>query len=87
MPVITNIPSCLEMPAGTVEPVGAGAGYDTIAQAVEGILDDPHRHAQLRDGALRYARSWSVDDVTTRLVEIASEDLRAAAPRLEQATA
>jgi glycosyltransferase involved in cell wall biosynthesis len=87
MPVVTNIPSCLELPAGTVAPVGTGADADTIARELDEILDDPDRRAGLRDGALRYARSWSVDDVTTRLLEIAGEALTPATPALAQATA
>jgi glycosyltransferase involved in cell wall biosynthesis len=87
IPVITNIPSCLELPAGTVEPVGAGAGADAIARELERILDEPDRRERLRDGALRYARSWSIDDVTSRLIEIAGEGLRPVAPPLERVSA
>jgi glycosyltransferase involved in cell wall biosynthesis len=76
MPVITNIASCLEMPEETVQPVGAAADAPTIAREVERVLDDPAHRGRLRDGALRYAQSWSVDDVATRIVEIASEGPR-----------
>jgi glycosyltransferase involved in cell wall biosynthesis len=87
VPVVTNIPSCLELPEGTVEPVGAEAGTDDIARELQRILEDPERRRRLSDGALRYARSWSVDDVTSRLVEIAGEGLGTAPPALERATA
>jgi glycosyltransferase involved in cell wall biosynthesis len=87
MPVITNISSCLELPPGTVQPVGAAADAGTIASELERVLDDPGHCRELGDGALRYARSWSIDDVTTRLIEIAAEGFQPREPALEQATA
>jgi glycosyltransferase involved in cell wall biosynthesis len=74
MPVITNIPSCLELPDGTVERLDATADAAAVARAIERLLDDPPLRRRLRDGALRYARSWSVDDVADRLVGIARRD-------------
>jgi glycosyltransferase involved in cell wall biosynthesis len=82
MPVITNIASCLELPQGTVQPVGAAADAETIARQLTRVLDDRAHRSRLREGAMRYAQSWSVDDVTTRLLEIASDGLRPLAPAI-----
>ena len=74
LPVITNIPSCLELPDGTVERLEVTADAVAVARAIERVLDDAPLRRRLRDDALQYARSWSVDDVADRLVEIARRD-------------
>jgi glycosyltransferase involved in cell wall biosynthesis len=83
VPVITNIPSSSEFPDGTLERVPDSAGSDAIAREIQQLIDDPQRRRRLSDGALRYAQSWSFDDVATRLLELVLEDIRhtAAAPQ------
>ena len=39
------------------------------------VLDDADHRQGLRAGALRYAQSWTVDDVVGRLLEIARDDV------------
>jgi hypothetical protein len=85
LPVVTNIPSALELPNGTLERITAAATPEMIAAEIQLLLTDSDRSAQLRAGALRYARSWSVDDVAARLVEIAERTLsRDTAPAAQQ---
>lgn len=79
LPVVTNIPSCLELPDGTLERVAAGVDAEQVAITIERLLDDPARRHELQDGALRYASSWSVDDVVARLIDIARADCAAPA--------
>jgi glycosyltransferase involved in cell wall biosynthesis len=74
VPVVTNIPSCLELPDGTLERLVGEADAEQVAIAVGRLLDDPARRQELHDGALRYASSWSVDDVASRLIDIARAD-------------
>jgi glycosyltransferase involved in cell wall biosynthesis len=83
VPVITNIPSSSEFPAGTLERVPDRAGSDAIARCIQQLIDDPQRRRRLTEGALKYAQSWSFDEVATRLLEIALDDIRrpAAAPQ------
>jgi glycosyltransferase involved in cell wall biosynthesis len=88
VPVVTNIPSCLELPDGTLERLAAGADAEQVAIAVARLLDDADRRHELRDGALRYASSWSVDDVASRLIDVARADSSApAAPVRERLSA
>jgi glycosyltransferase involved in cell wall biosynthesis len=79
LPVITNIPSCIELPDGTVDHINAEAPVETIAAKIQLLLDDPAHRARLRDGALRYVQSWSVDDVASRLLQIADRNMSRAA--------
>ncbi|HKA93984.1 MAG TPA: glycosyltransferase, partial [Acidimicrobiia bacterium] len=74
VPVVTNIPSCLELPDGTLERLAVGADAEQVAIAIARLLDDPARRRELHDGALRYASSWSVDDLASRLIDIARAD-------------
>jgi glycosyltransferase involved in cell wall biosynthesis len=87
VPVITNIPSSSELPDGTLERVADSAGSDAIAQAIQQLIDDPERCQRLADGAVRYAQSWSFDDVATRLLEIALDDARRTASAPQAVTA
>jgi glycosyltransferase involved in cell wall biosynthesis len=75
LPVISNIPSCLELPDGTLQRITDTATAESIAAEIQLLLDHADRRARLREGALRYARSWSVDDVAARLLEIAERNL------------
>jgi glycosyltransferase involved in cell wall biosynthesis len=78
VPVITNIPSSSEFPDGTLERVPDNAGPDAIAREIQQLIDDPQRRRRLSNGALRYAQSWSFDNVATRLLELVLEDIRRA---------
>ena len=75
VPVITNIASCLELPDGTVAHVQAQADAGAVAREIARILDDADHRQRLRAGALRYAESWTVDDVVGRLLDIARDDV------------
>jgi glycosyltransferase involved in cell wall biosynthesis len=74
LPVITNVESCLELPDGTVAHVPSPADADAVAREIARVLDDADHRQRLRAGALRYARSWTVDDVVGRLLDIARDD-------------
>jgi len=75
LPVITNIASCLELPDGTVAQVPSPADAAAVAREIARVLDDADHRRGLRAGALRYAQSWTVDDVAGRLLEIARNDV------------
>lgn len=81
VPVVTNIPSSLEFPDGTVERLGTGAGADGVAGAVGQLIDDPELRRARRDRGLAYARCWSHDDVASRIVEIIEDDVATATRR------
>ena len=82
LPVITNIESCLELPDGTVAHLPSPTDATAIAREIARVLDDADHRQGLRAGALRYAQSWTVDDVVGRLLEIARDDVdRMAASR------
>ncbi len=82
LPVITNIASCLELPDGTVAHVPSPTDAAAVAREIARVLDDADHRQGLRAGALRYAQSWTVDDVVGRLLEIARDDVdRMAASR------
>ena len=81
VPVITNIPSALEFPDGTVERVGVSARVEDIAALVRRLIDDPERRRALCDRGLAYARSWSHDHVASRIVEMIGDDVATATRR------
>ncbi len=70
LPVITNIQSCCELPAGTVQLVAPGAGAGEIAQEVLRALDDNKHRRRLVDAGLAYRRAWTLEHVTTQLLDI-----------------
>ncbi len=70
VPVITNILSCRELPAGTVALVPPGATPSDIAAEILRMLDDhEHRH-RASDAARSYGAAWSFEDLTGRLLHI-----------------
>jgi glycosyltransferase involved in cell wall biosynthesis len=75
LPVITNIESCLELPDGTVGHVPSPTDAAAVAREIARVLDDADHRRGLCAGALRYAQSWTVDDVVGRLLEIARHDV------------
>jgi glycosyltransferase involved in cell wall biosynthesis len=69
LPVITNLMSCRELPAGTVQLLSSDAPRE-LADEILRVLDDGDHHRQLREHALAYARTWSFERMTERLLEI-----------------
>ena len=70
LPVITNLMSCRELPAGTVQLIPPETTPSHVAAELLRVLDDKAQRRRLRDGALDYSRTWTFDHVTTRLLEI-----------------
>lgn len=73
LPVVTTLPSCAELPAGTVRMVPSDASAEDLAAELLLVLAGPERE-RVRQAALRYARSWTVDDVVGSLLDIARWD-------------
>lgn len=70
LPVVTNIMSCRELPAGAVQLVPPDAQPNDIAGEILRVLDDePHRR-RLSENGLAYARTWTFADMTAQLLEI-----------------
>jgi hypothetical protein len=62
--------------------VPAPADAGEVAREIAHVLDDADHRQGLRAGALRYAQSWTVDDVVGRLLDIAHDEVdRMAASR------
>jgi glycosyltransferase involved in cell wall biosynthesis len=80
VPVITNIPSSLELPDAAVERAPVGAGSDGLARRIQHLLDHPEHRRRLRERALQYARSWTLDHVADRLLAIVRDDVEASMP-------
>jgi glycosyltransferase involved in cell wall biosynthesis len=70
LPVITNIVSCLDLPAGTVQLVSSDATARDVAAEILRVLDSDEHRRRLSDSALAYARTWTFADMTARLLEI-----------------
>ena len=70
LPVITNLAACRELPADTVQLVSSDAVPREVAGEILRILDDGAHERRLREGALAYARTWTFEHMTTRLLEI-----------------
>jgi glycosyltransferase involved in cell wall biosynthesis len=71
--VVTNIMSCRELPAGTVQLVAPEARPSDIAREILRVLEDEtHRRALGRAGAA-YGSMWTFEHVTERLLEIIDE--------------
>ncbi len=69
VPVITNIPSCLELSADVIEPVDADVTATELADRIWEVLSDPDR-AKRRSAAARcYARETTFAHVGERLIE------------------
>ena len=70
VPVITNILSCRELPAGTVVLVPPGASPSDIAPQILRMLDDHEHRDRVSDAARSYSAAWSFEDMTARLLHI-----------------
>src|SRR5262249_25414981 len=70
LPVITNLVSCRELPAGTVQLTRPQAAPGELADEILRVLDDEQHRLRLQESALAYSRSWTFDHVTATLLEI-----------------
>ena len=70
LPVITNITSCRELPADTVELVPWDASPRDIASEILRVLDDQAHRRRLSAAATAYSEAWSFENMTARLLEI-----------------
>ena len=70
LPVITNLMSCREIPAGAVQLVPPEASPGDIARDILRVLDDDEHRRRLSEGAVAYSRTWTFDHMTARLIEI-----------------
>src|SRR5205823_2941395 len=70
LPVITNLMSCRELPAGTVQLIAPEATPSDIAAELLRVIDDKTQRGRLSDGALDYSHTWTFDHLTKRLLEI-----------------
>lgn len=69
LPTVTNLPTAAELPPGTVQLVAApGAG--AVARALEAVLADPVRQAELAAAAIGFARSHSAEGLAQVLSEV-----------------
>jgi glycosyltransferase involved in cell wall biosynthesis len=73
LPVITNISSCQELPAGTVELVSPDASPSDLAREILRVLDDHGHRNRLGDAAGAYRGTWSFDNMTAELLRIIDE--------------
>jgi glycosyltransferase involved in cell wall biosynthesis len=70
LPVITNLPFAVELPAGTVEVVAWDVDPTALAAHVDALLDDAARLDALSVAGRRYASAWGFDDVAAELLRI-----------------
>jgi hypothetical protein len=78
IPVITNIASCRDLPAGTVVNIGLDAGE--LARRLEEVLFDPTTASALTRHAHEHAQSWTFTDVARQL-RVAIDDAIPAASK------
>ena len=76
VPVITNVASCRELPAGAVVHVELGGVQ--LASQLEAVLFDGHTATELTQHALAHARSWTFVDVADRLQALIDDVVPAA---------
>lgn len=70
LPVVTNVASAAELPAGVVSLVPPSAGPAELAAHLEALLDRPERLGELTAAGQGYAASWGYPEVTAELVRL-----------------
>jgi glycosyltransferase involved in cell wall biosynthesis len=86
LPVVTNIQSYSELSPGTVQLLPPKPTPRQLAIEILRLLDDDEHRRRLREGERAYARTWSFESLTERLLEII-DDTRAARWRRQPQTA
>jgi glycosyltransferase involved in cell wall biosynthesis len=70
LPVVTNVASAADLPAGVVSLVSPSAGPAELAEHLESVLDDPGALPSLAERGRAYAASWGYPEVADRLVHL-----------------
>jgi glycosyltransferase involved in cell wall biosynthesis len=69
VPVITNSPSCADLPRGTVELLDSEVSARGLADHIEALLTEDSRRMALSQAALAYARTATFAQVAGQLVD------------------
>jgi glycosyltransferase involved in cell wall biosynthesis len=76
VPTITSVLSCADLPGDVVWMVQPEAGVSVIAHAIDTLINDPTRRAEMQSACRAYAQQVTFGHVAARIADIVRADAR-----------